>query len=82
MNADWDSIALQVARQFTQDTEVQRRANLQVAVRNAIRTGCMELAFAANTYRNQHATYAQGYEGFDAIAQRHFDHVLTKVINS
>lgn len=36
---DIDQIALEVARQFTQDDEPQRRAQLQVAVVEAIRAG-------------------------------------------
>ena len=35
--SDIDQIALEVARRFTQDTEWQRRANLQVAVIDAIK---------------------------------------------
>jgi hypothetical protein len=35
--AHWDQVALDVARRFTQDTEPQRRASLQVAVVEAIR---------------------------------------------
>lgn len=37
--ADIDQIALDVARRFTQDDEPQRRAQLQVAVVEAIRAG-------------------------------------------
>lgn len=37
--ADIDQIALNVARRFTQDDEPQRRAQLQVAVVEAIRAG-------------------------------------------
>ncbi len=59
---DIDTIALEVARRFTQDTEPQRRASLQVAITEAIRLATPTLREPAEASPNGYAyRYPDGY---------------------